>query len=368
MVVTAVMVVSDSECSTTLPQLARRSGLACILTAGRAGGTDDHHNDETAALYGIISIYCSLVFVYLSFDSIICALLLVPRTGTVFRRSYCATPCQHAQRRLTRLTVWLAYPVCMCWSFVPCPWRSGESIPVLGVAADGNHVHRAGGVQDVQCAPLAGHLLGRLALRHFRRQGGNERCLLRLVSVHVPDVRVLRVQGGVSRPAYSEYATQQCGSQHPLPLKSHGLSIVCSVVAELYGNFRVFLSILKVDLFFVILLLMLGSFFLFKGTRESTLIVDAVALGASLLWSLLGWYSVRVWKRALARSCPGLVRPPVTVVTHRCTRRRSRSTHGGTPCSFCCLISSLHVRTSRCAWCVMLCVRSRADVRTTNAA
>lgn len=81
MVVTAVMVVSDSECSTTLPQLARRSGLACILTAGRAGGTDDHHNDETAALYGIISIYCSLVFVYLSFDSIICALLLVPRDG-----------------------------------------------------------------------------------------------------------------------------------------------------------------------------------------------------------------------------------------------------------------------------------------------
>ena len=64
-------------------------------------------------------------------------------------------------------------------------------------------------------------------------------------------------------------------------------------VPELYGNFRVFLSILKVDLFFVILLLMLGSFFLFKGTRESTVVVDAVALGASLLWSFVGWYSVR---------------------------------------------------------------------------
>ena len=71
MVITAVMVVSDSEwmraCTRCCAPLTVVPSVPCPYVA-----TDDHNNDETAALYGIVSIYCSLVFVYLSFDSIIC--------------------------------------------------------------------------------------------------------------------------------------------------------------------------------------------------------------------------------------------------------------------------------------------------------
>ena len=90
----------------------------------------------------------------------------------------------------------------------------------------------------------------------------------------------------------------------------------CYHGAELYSHFRVFLSLLKVDLFFVILLLMLGSFFLFSGATEGTVVVDAVALGATLLWTLVGWYSVRVLCTTWA--CAG-------IVANVCMRRGRRS-------------------------------------------
>lgn len=50
----------------------------------------DHKNEQnTAALYGIIAIYCSVVFVYFSFDSIICACRLCFKCLAALSRSLC---------------------------------------------------------------------------------------------------------------------------------------------------------------------------------------------------------------------------------------------------------------------------------------
>lgn len=71
------------------------------------------------------------------------------------------------------------------------------------------------------------------------------------------------------------------------------------VLQELYRNFRVYLTLLKVDLFCGCLLLLMGKFFLFKN-NDPELALDTLALIATFLLALAGWLAAVLEHKGLA--------------------------------------------------------------------
>lgn len=205
------------------PQRVQREGIIYLMAVSLAGlfmlitsvlvVVNDHKNEQnTAALYGIIAIYCSVVFVYFSFDSIIS---------------------ENRFQFFASLVTAITYTVLVGYKTFSNP----ESLGTFW-----------------------------MQWRYY----------IFAVKSFFTVLYIALFKCTIDTFGFYEYKIASADAH----------------LQELYSHFRVFLSLLKVDLFFVILLLMLGSFFLFSGATEGTVVVDAIALGATLLWTLVGWYSV----------------------------------------------------------------------------
>ena len=74
---------------------------------------------------------------------------------------------------------------------------SGESVPVLRIIGDSNHIHSPCWLQNVQQSRVIGNILDALALLHFCCEELLHGAVHRLVQVHHRHVRLLRVQNRI---------------------------------------------------------------------------------------------------------------------------------------------------------------------------
>lgn len=70
------------------------------------------------------------------------------------------------------------------------------------------------------------------------------------------------------------------------------------LLQDLYSNYRLFLTLLKLDFFFGILLLLMVKFFLFSEWNAQ-MTLDTIGLCLTLVWTLLGWSAATLEKRGL---------------------------------------------------------------------